>query len=79
MFCHINKNWRGRPLVSRETVVNLIGNTKTAKGLRIRAKPDENIYEKGKKITDSELESVNIEGSDFHGEWDHRIKMSDVQ
>ncbi len=76
MFCYITKNWRGRPLVSRETVVNLIGNTKTKKGLKIKAKLDENIYEKGKKITDSELESVNIERSDFHGEWNYRIKMS---
>lgn len=79
MFCHITKNWRGRPLISRETVVNLIGNTKTKTGLKIRAKLDENIYEKGRKITDRELESVNIERSDFHGEWNYRIKMSNIQ
>jgi len=47
--------------------------------LKIKAEPDENIYEKGIKITDSKLESVNIEHSDFHGEWNYRIKMSDVQ
>ena len=68
MFCHISKNWRGRPLITRETVVNLIGNTTTNKGLKIKAKLDENIYEKGKKITDEQLNEVNLEKSEFHGE-----------
>jgi len=77
MFCHITKNWRGKPLISRETVVNLIGNTRTKKGLQIMAKLDENIYEKGIKITDTELESVNVERSGFHGEWNYKIKMSE--
>ena len=51
MFCHITENWRGRPLVSRAVIVNLIGSTKTATGLRIRAELDTNSYETG--ITDS--------------------------
>ncbi|MDI6782297.1 MAG: ISAzo13 family transposase [bacterium] len=74
MFCCISQNWRGKPLITRETVVNLIGNTKTKTGLKIKAKLDENIYEKGRKITDKELESICIEKSDFHGEWNYKIK-----
>jgi hypothetical protein len=52
MFCHITQNWRGRPLLSREVVVNLIGNTTTATGLRIRAELDEDSYEAGIKVSD---------------------------
>jgi hypothetical protein len=74
MFCYITKNWRGRPLSSRETVVNLIGNTTTTKGLKIKAILDENVYEKGRKVTDEELAAVNIEYADFHGEWNYTIK-----
>jgi hypothetical protein len=72
MFCYISKNWRGRPLISRETVVNLIGNTTTT-GLRIRAKLDEQVYEKGRKVTDEELYAVNLERAAFHGEWNYTI------
>lgn len=74
MFSFISKNWRGRPLISRETIVNLIGNTKTKTGLKIKVKLDENIYKKGRKITDKELENLYIEKSNFHGEWNYKIK-----
>lgn len=73
MFCHITANWRGRPLVSREVVVNLIGNTTTAKGLRIRAALDENTYAPGIKVTDEELAMLAIERDEFHGEWNYRL------
>src|SRR3954453_6628059 len=52
MFCHITQNWRGRPLVSRGVVVNLIGNTTTRTGFEIRAELDTNSYETGIKVTD---------------------------
>lgn len=78
MFCHISRNWRGEPLITRETVVNLIGNTKTKNGLTIRAKLDENIYEKGKEITDEELNAIHLEKSDFHGEWNYKIKPKNM-
>ena len=55
MFCQITENWRGRPLVSREVVVNLIGNTTTKTGLNIQAKLDQNSYPIGQKISDDEL------------------------
>ena len=73
MFSYITQNWRGRPLVTRETVVNLIANTKTTKGLAIRAMLDENIYEKGIKVDDEELATVNLVKADFHGEWNYTI------
>lgn len=74
MFSFISKNWRGKPLITRETVVNLIGNTKTQNGLKIKVKLDENMYKKGREVTDKELKSVHIETSDFHGEWNYKIK-----
>ncbi|GBC59469.1 hypothetical protein DENIS_0408 [Desulfonema ishimotonii] len=73
MFSYISKNWRGRPLLTRETVVNLIAGTKTDKGLKIRAMPDLNTYEKGIKISDEEMKKINIEKDEFHGEWNYRI------
>lgn len=73
MFSFISKNWRGKPLIDRTTVVNLIGNTKTKSGLTIQAKLDENIYVKGIKISDEELASIYIEKDIFQGEWNYKI------
>jgi hypothetical protein len=74
MFCFITKNWRGRPLTSREVVVNLISNTTTRKGLEIIAKLDESKYATGIKVTDEQFESIALEKDDFHGEWNYKIK-----
>jgi transposase len=73
MFCHITENWRGRPLISRAVVVNLIGHTTTEKGLKIRAALDEHEYKTGIKVTDEELASISITPDKFHGEWNYRI------
>ena len=73
MFCHITANWRGRPLTSREVVVNLIGCTTTAQGLRIQASLDESLYAAGIKVTDEELEALSIERDEFHGEWNYKL------
>lgn len=73
MFCHITENWRGRPLLSRVAVVELIAATSTAQGLTIRAELDEATYETGKKVTDEQMNSLAIERSDFHGDWNYRI------
>src|SRR3954453_13953060 len=73
MFCHITNNWRGRPLVSREVVVNLIGGTTTETGLRIRSQLDENTYEAGLKVSDQELAELALERDEFHGEWNYRL------
>lgn len=73
MFCHITKNWRGRPLTSVEVVVNLIANTRTKKGLTIVAQLDENIYQKGQKVSDYEMSTIKIKRAEFHGEWNYSI------
>lgn len=73
LFSFISKNWRGRPLIDRAMVVSLIGSTKTKTGLEVRAVLDENVYEKGIKVSDEELANVNIERGQFHGEWNYAI------
>jgi len=73
MFSHISMNWRGKPLISHEVIVNLIGNTTTRNGLTIKAELDTSAYEKGKKVTEAELAQVNLERADFHGEWNYSI------
>jgi hypothetical protein len=73
MFCYISQNWRGKPLSSREILVNLIRHTTTNTGLSITAHLDEQVYTKGRTITDEELAAVNIERAQFHGEWNYLI------
>jgi hypothetical protein len=73
MFCHITENWRGRPLRSRATVVNLIGSTTTKTGLHIEATVDDNKYPLGIEVTDEELAAVRIRQHSFHGEWNYTI------
>lgn len=73
MFCHITENWRGRPLVSHEVIVNLIANTRTEKGLRVQAELDRANYPKGLKVSGQELENVRLTPSRFHGEWNYYI------
>lgn len=74
LFCHITNNWRGRPLLSRQVVVNLIGAVTSRQGLHVRAELDENVYDAGIKVTDEQLAAVAIERDEFHGEWNYRIK-----
>lgn len=74
MFCHITQNWRGRPLISREVVVNLIGHTTTETGFHIRAQLDDKGYEAGIKISDAVLADLAIEQDEFHGEWNYRLR-----
>lgn len=73
MFCHITANWRGRPLESREVVVNLIANTQTSKGLTIQADLNINSYAKGIKVSEEEMSHLNLKPADFHGEWNYVI------
>jgi len=74
MFSYISMNWRAKPLISREIVVNLIANTTTKMGLRIQAALDHNTYQTGIKISKSDFDSINIQNDDFHGEWNYKIK-----
>ena len=73
LFSFISQNWRGKPLVSYEVIINLIGSTKTKKGLTVMCRLDENKYQKGIKVTDEEMDSLNIERAIFHGEWNYII------
>ena len=73
MFRHITMNWYGKPLTSHEVIVNLIANTTTRQGLEIQAEIDTNIYPKGIKVTDSELDSIHLIRADFHGKWNYSI------
>jgi len=73
MFCHITENWRGRPLVSRGVVVNLIGHTTTKQGLSIRSELDTNSYPLGRKVTAEQMEGLSIKKDKFHGEWNYTI------
>src|SRR6266508_353234 len=73
MFCHITQNWRGRPLVSREAIVHLIGTTTTRTGLTIRAGLDTGAYPTGVKVSDAELAAVRLAPADFHDDWNDTI------
>ncbi len=77
MFSFISMNWRGRPLVSYRTIIELISATTTAKGLTIRAEEDLNYYETGTKVSDEELAAVPLLRHKFHGDWNYTIAQSD--
>jgi Rhodopirellula transposase DDE domain len=74
MFCHITENWRGRPLVSREVVVNLIGGTRTKAGLEIRSELDGGCYPIAREVTDQQMDGLLIKREKFHGEWNYTIR-----
>lgn len=74
MFSFITINWRARPLTAYETVLELMRHTTTKTGLRVDAVLDENEYETGKKVSDEDTKQVNIQGDDFHPEWNYTIK-----
>ena len=73
LFSFISMNWRGRPLKDFATIVNLISNTKTEKGLTVEAYLDKKIYEKGIKISKEQMKEINITPNEFHGEWNYSI------
>jgi Rhodopirellula transposase DDE domain len=73
LFSFISLNWKGRPLLSFEAVVNLIGATRTRSGLRVKAVLDTTAYEPGQKIGDTEMEALHLKPHDFHGEWNYTL------
>jgi len=74
LFCHITQNWRGRPLRTFETVVALIGRTRTAAGLRVRAKLDKRRYATGVTITAAEMRGLALHPDRFHGDWNYELR-----
>ena len=73
MFCHITRNWRGRPLESLEVIVNLIASTTTTKGLRVRAALDTDEYPTGIKVNDAAMAALHLTPDEFHGDWNYAI------
>jgi hypothetical protein len=76
LFSYISMNWRGRPLVSHEVVLNLIASTKTKTGLKVKARLDTNLYPDKIRVSDEEMEMVNLKPHKFHGEWNYTIRPS---
>jgi hypothetical protein len=74
LFCHITQNWRGKPLESRMAVVALIGATTSKTGLKVESALDESTYEKGIRISKAQMQSLDIEGDQFHPDWNYTIK-----
>ena len=75
LFSHITMNWRGRPLVSREVIVDLIGATTTKQGLTVRAVLDESLYPTGIKVSDDEMDAIPLERHIFHGDWNYTFPV----
>jgi hypothetical protein len=73
LFSYISSNWRGQPLVSLAVIVNLIGATRTAAGLRVRCELDRGAYPKGQDVTDAEMATLNLVPHRFHGDWNYTL------
>lgn len=73
LFSFISSNWRGEPLRDYETIVNLIANTTTAKGLTVTCRLDRSIYPTGRRVSNEEMKRVNLHPDKFHGEWNYII------
>jgi len=73
LFCHITQNWRGKPLRSFETIVELIGATRTQAGLRVKAKLDKRTYKKGMSVTKQDMDALSLSRDDFRGEWNYEL------
>jgi Rhodopirellula transposase DDE domain len=74
LFCHITENWRGRPLRTFETVVDLIGHTRTAAGLRVKAKLDKRRYPTGRIVTRAQMQDLALHPHAFHGDWNYELR-----
>ena len=77
LFSAISKNWRGRPLISIEAIVNLIANTRTSTGLSVQCCVDENLYPLGRKVSKEEMDELFLLPNEFHGEWNYTIVPKD--
>ncbi len=74
LFCHITQNWRGKLLNTFETIVDLIGNTRTAAGLKVNAKLDKRKYPTGVSIPDQEMAELSLIRKEFHGDWNYEFR-----
>ena len=74
LFCHITQNWRGKVLRTFETIVDLIGSTRTAAGLRMQARLDAGTYPTGVVTTDAEMDALSLHREAFHGDWNYALQ-----
>ena len=74
LFSFVSMNWKGRPLVSYEAVVNLIGSTTTRSGLKVKATLDKRQYKTGRKVADREMQALQLKPHTFHGDWNYTLK-----
>ena len=73
LFAYISQNWRGKPLLSHQVIIQLISATTTKSGLTVSCDIDQNLYPKGIKVSDAEMASLNIQHDPFHGDWNYTI------
>jgi hypothetical protein len=73
LFSFITGNWRGKPLVSHQVIVQLIAATTTKTGLKVRCQLDGNTYPAGSKVSNAEIDAVSLTRHDFHGEWNYTV------
>jgi hypothetical protein len=76
LFCYISKNWRGKPLLSVETAINLIGSTTTTTGLNVICQRDDTVYELGKTVSDDDFDSINMDRIAPFGNWNYLLKIA---
>ncbi len=74
MFCHITQNWRAAPLLSLLVIIQLIASATTKTGLEIHCEVDRNLYPKGIKVSDAQMQTLNIKRDKFHPEWNYKIE-----
>ena len=74
LFCHITHNWRGKPLRTFETIVDLIGNTRADAGLRVNAELDTGKYPKGVTATDEQMKTLSLHRDEFRGDWSYELR-----
>ena len=79
LFAYISQNWRGKPLLSHQVIIQLIGATTTNTGLTVTCDIDASHYPKGIKVSDADMDAINIERHTFHGDWNYTIKPLPTQ
>ena len=74
LFCYISRSWEGKPLLDIQAVVNYISNTTTKTGLKVNCRVDERIYEKGIKVTDETMATLDLEPMGRFGQWNYKVR-----
>ncbi|MCB8916333.1 MAG: hypothetical protein H6666_00280 [Ardenticatenaceae bacterium] len=78
LFSFITQNWRGKPLVTHQVIVDLISATTTGKGLQVHSRLDDRLYQTNRRVSDKQLANVNLEPDSWHGEWNYTIRPNPI-